>query len=275
MLPATQTSALGPEPDVTLCSHPTAPLFIRSGDAFEEAPESIVIDLPDVHRSPIEYVELFQGCVDGATVYAREVVRWVVATRACEVVIAHNHPSGDAEPSTADRVVTARMKQALTLIEVKLMDHRRLLVFRTLTIRTVWANERALNPARNRARRAARSRGAPCTRATRETVFAKRDPNVIARTLRRLQRVSPALYTIDQTQQEHTAVARTRGFISRTFVHVDEHSARRYAPADSATARQLGGGIVFSNRHCATDEEADALHETFLREVWEVADEGC
>jgi hypothetical protein len=56
--------------------------------------------------------------------------------------------------------------------------------------------------------------------------------NVIARTLRRLQRVSPALYTLDQTQQEHTAVARTRGFISRTFVHIDEHSASRYAPAD-------------------------------------------
>jgi DNA repair protein RadC len=152
---------------------PTAPLFIRSGDAFEEAPrihrhrprppphrraltagapvlhdtasmhnfplaqlgsrdqEVFAIILPDVHRSLIEYVELFQGCVDGATVYAREVVRWVVATRAYEVVIAHNHPSGGAEPSTADRVVTTRMKQALALIEVKLIDH--LIVGKSIT----------------------------------------------------------------------------------------------------------------------------------------------
>ena len=150
-----------------------APLFVRSGDAFREAPDSIVIDnarrligarftsgapvlrnsealhdflftqlgsrdqevfaiiLLDVQRRLIEYVELFHGCVDGASIYSREVVKWVVATRAFEVLIAHNHPSGNSEPSPADRMVTLRLSHALTLIDVKLMDH--LIVGKTIT----------------------------------------------------------------------------------------------------------------------------------------------
>jgi DNA repair protein RadC len=93
--------------------------------------EVFAIILLDVKRRLIEYVELFQGCVDSASIYPREVVKWVIATRAFEVVIAHNHPSGDPEPSQADRMVTARLRQALSLIDVKLMDH--LIVGKSIT----------------------------------------------------------------------------------------------------------------------------------------------
>ena len=84
---------------------------------------SLAIILLDVQRRLIEYVELFHGCVDSASVYPREVLKWVVATRASEVLIAHNHPSGNAEPSPADRMCTLRLSHALGLIDVKLMDH--------------------------------------------------------------------------------------------------------------------------------------------------------
>jgi DNA repair protein RadC len=79
--------------------------------------------LLDVHHRLIEYVELFHGSVDGASIYPREVVKWVLTTRAFAVMVAHHHPSGDPTPSQADRVVTRRLRDALALIEVKLLDH--------------------------------------------------------------------------------------------------------------------------------------------------------
>ena len=53
----------------------------------------------------------------------REIVRRALAHNAAAVIVGHNHPSGDAEPSAADRAVTARLKQALSLVEVRLLDH--------------------------------------------------------------------------------------------------------------------------------------------------------
>ena len=61
--------------------------------------------------------------VDGAEVHPREIVRRALAHNAAAVIVGHNHPSGDAEPSAADRAVTARLKQALALVEVRLLDH--------------------------------------------------------------------------------------------------------------------------------------------------------
>lgn len=77
----------------------------------------------DTRHRLIEYTELFQGTVDGAEVHPREVVRAALRCNAAAVIVAHNHPSGCAEPSAADRAVTARLKQSLALVDVRLLDH--------------------------------------------------------------------------------------------------------------------------------------------------------
>jgi DNA repair protein RadC len=67
--------------------------------------------------------ELSVGTLDGATVHPREVVRRALALNAAALIVAHNHPSGVAEPSTADAAVTLRLRDALALVEVRLLDH--------------------------------------------------------------------------------------------------------------------------------------------------------
>lgn len=66
---------------------------------------------------------MFRGTVDSAAVYPREVVKAVVQYNAAAVVFAHNHPSGVVEPSTADHAITERLRDALKLIDVKVLDH--------------------------------------------------------------------------------------------------------------------------------------------------------
>ncbi|HHA2712220.1 TPA: DNA repair protein RadC [Stenotrophomonas maltophilia] len=77
----------------------------------------------DTRHRLIESAELFQGTVDGAEVHPRELVRQALLCNAAAVIVAHNHPSGDVEPSAADRAVTIRLKQALALVDVRLLDH--------------------------------------------------------------------------------------------------------------------------------------------------------
>ena len=77
----------------------------------------------DTRHRALGFEELFQGTVDGAEVHPREVVRRALFHNAAAVIVGHNHPSGDAEPSAADRAVTARLKQGLALVEVRLLDH--------------------------------------------------------------------------------------------------------------------------------------------------------
>ena len=77
----------------------------------------------DTRHRLIEYVELFQGTIDGAEVHPREVVKRALRCNAAAVILAHNHPSGTLEPSAADRAVTGRLKQALALVDVRLLDH--------------------------------------------------------------------------------------------------------------------------------------------------------
>ncbi len=77
----------------------------------------------DTRHRVIRYEELFRGTIDGASVHPREVVRKVMATNAAAVIIAHNHPSGLPEPSQADIRITQRLKEALALIEVRVLDH--------------------------------------------------------------------------------------------------------------------------------------------------------
>jgi DNA repair protein RadC len=78
--------------------------------------------LDNRHRI-LAFEELFRGTLDGASVHAREVVRRSLQHNAAAVIFAHNHPSGVAEPSQADRVITAELKRALALIQVRVLDH--------------------------------------------------------------------------------------------------------------------------------------------------------
>ncbi len=77
----------------------------------------------DTRHRLICYEELFRGTIDGASVHPREVVRRTLQHNAAAVILAHNHPSGIAEPSDADRRITQRLKDALALIDVRLLDH--------------------------------------------------------------------------------------------------------------------------------------------------------
>ncbi len=65
----------------------------------------------------------FQGTVDGASVYPREIVKRALGLNASAVILAHNHPSGLAEPSQSDLAITGKLKEALALIEVRVLDH--------------------------------------------------------------------------------------------------------------------------------------------------------
>lgn len=67
--------------------------------------------------------DLFFGTIDGAEVHPREIVRRALLINAAAVVAFHNHPSGNLEPSAADRAVTTRLKQALALVDIRLLDH--------------------------------------------------------------------------------------------------------------------------------------------------------
>ncbi len=78
--------------------------------------------LDNRHRV-IKFEELFRGTIDGASVYPREVVKAALEHNAAALIIAHNHPSGVAEPSTADERITLRLKEALGLVDIRLLDH--------------------------------------------------------------------------------------------------------------------------------------------------------
>ncbi|MDX1454702.1 MAG: DNA repair protein RadC [Gammaproteobacteria bacterium] len=78
--------------------------------------------LDNRHRL-LDSLELFRGTIDGASVYPREVVKEALARGAAAVIFAHNHPSGVAEPSAADRQITRRLKNALALVDIRTLDH--------------------------------------------------------------------------------------------------------------------------------------------------------
>lgn len=67
--------------------------------------------------------ELFQGTIDGTSVYPRVVVQECLEINAAAVILYHNHPSGVAEPSQADEMITRRLKSALELVDIRLLDH--------------------------------------------------------------------------------------------------------------------------------------------------------
>jgi DNA repair protein RadC len=78
--------------------------------------------LDNRHRV-LRFDEMFRGTIDGTSVYPREVVKEALAVNAAAVILAHNHPSGVAEPSQADERITRRLKSALELVDIRLLDH--------------------------------------------------------------------------------------------------------------------------------------------------------
>ncbi|KXJ31082.1 RadC family protein [Pseudomonas sp. HUK17] len=77
----------------------------------------------DTRHRVLAFEALFHGTIDGASVYPRQVVKRALAHNAAAVILTHNHPSGIAEPSQADRLLTTRLKDALTLVDVRVLDH--------------------------------------------------------------------------------------------------------------------------------------------------------
>jgi len=79
--------------------------------------------LLDGRHRVIDSVEMFRGTIDGASVYPREVVKLVLERQAAAVVAYHNHPSGVKEQSQADELITRKLKESLSAIDVRLIDH--------------------------------------------------------------------------------------------------------------------------------------------------------
>jgi len=77
----------------------------------------------DAHHRLIEFVELFRGTLDGASVHPREVVREALRRNCAAVIFCHPHPSGVAEPSRADELITMRLREALALVDIRVLDH--------------------------------------------------------------------------------------------------------------------------------------------------------
>jgi len=90
-----------------------------AGQAFEVFG---VLFLDNRHRV-IAFEEMFRGTLDGASVHPREVVRAALGHNAAAVILSHNHPSGVAEPSAADRNITHQLRDALQLVGVRVLDH--------------------------------------------------------------------------------------------------------------------------------------------------------
>lgn len=81
-----------------------------------------VLWLDNRHRV-IAFEELFRGTIDGSSIYPREVVKSALGYNAAACILAHNHPSGVGEPSNADQNITQKIKAALSVIEVRTLDH--------------------------------------------------------------------------------------------------------------------------------------------------------
>lgn len=104
-------------------SHPDAVkeyLAVKLGGHDREV---LAVMLLDTSHHLIEYRELFFGTIDAAGVYPREVVKAALESNAAAVIFGHNHPSGNAEPSQADQRITKRMVDALSLVDIRVLDH--------------------------------------------------------------------------------------------------------------------------------------------------------
>ena len=113
-------SRLKREGPITSPAHTSRYVVARLRGRANEVFAAVFLD--NRHRV-IAFEELFQGTVDGASVHPRVVARRALAHNAAALVACHNHPSGVAEPSLADRAITGRLRDALALVDVRLIDH--------------------------------------------------------------------------------------------------------------------------------------------------------
>ena len=96
--------------------------FLKS--ALRDNPNEVFACLfLDTRHRVIAYEELFHGTIDGAMVYPRVVAEKALKHNAAALIVAHNHPSGISEPSLADQAITLRLKDALALLDIRLLDH--------------------------------------------------------------------------------------------------------------------------------------------------------
>lgn len=101
-------------------------------DEVHRCLQTLLLDYPvevfgtlllDTQHRLIAFDELFRGTIDSASVYPREVIRHAIEHNATAVILVHNHPSGDSEPSDADRRITQRLQEALGLVDIHVLDH--------------------------------------------------------------------------------------------------------------------------------------------------------
>jgi DNA repair protein RadC len=109
---------VGPALDCPTRTH----AFLRA--RLRDSPHELFccLHLDNRHRL-IAFDELFRGTIDGASVHPREVVKQALARNAAAVILAHNHPSGIAEASQADQLITRRLRDALQLVDIRVLDH--------------------------------------------------------------------------------------------------------------------------------------------------------
>ena len=77
----------------------------------------------DTRHGVVKFEEMFRGTIDGCSVYPRIVVKAALACNAAAVIFAHNHPSGNSKPSLADQAITRKLKNALELVDIRVLDH--------------------------------------------------------------------------------------------------------------------------------------------------------
>jgi len=126
------------ESDILLMAKQLANLRLRRGRALTSPHEvfshlqALLADyehevfallMLDSRHRVLAFHEVFRGTLDGASVYPREVVKIALKHNAAAMILVHNHPSGDPEPSQADRTLTCKLKEALDLVSVRTLDH--------------------------------------------------------------------------------------------------------------------------------------------------------
>ena len=97
--------------------------YFRLFYADKQDREHLAVMLLDSQHKVLECTVLFSGTIDGAAIYPREIVKAALHANAAAVILAHNHPSGQPEPSTADKRITERIKSALALLDIRVLDH--------------------------------------------------------------------------------------------------------------------------------------------------------
>jgi DNA repair protein RadC len=128
---ATETEVLQAATAIEFGKLPKGPLLQSPGDTRRflvaalhqrKAEVFCAIFLDNRHRK-IAFKELFQGTIDGASVHPREVIRACIELNAAAIILVHNHPSGVCEPSQADELITNRLRDALALADIRVLDH--------------------------------------------------------------------------------------------------------------------------------------------------------